>query len=44
MSGKTTTHYRTCNLCEAICGLEIKLETREAHSLVTNRFHAYWYV
>ncbi len=22
----TTTHYRTCNLCEAMCGLEIKTE------------------
>jgi len=22
----TTTHYRACNLCEAICGLEIKLD------------------
>ncbi|MEM7348708.1 MAG: molybdopterin-dependent oxidoreductase, partial [Chloroflexota bacterium] len=22
----TTTHYRTCNLCEAMCGLEITLE------------------
>ncbi|MCU0326262.1 MAG: molybdopterin-dependent oxidoreductase, partial [Spirosomaceae bacterium] len=22
----TKTHYRTCNLCEAICGLEIKVE------------------
>ncbi|HET9765550.1 MAG TPA: molybdopterin-dependent oxidoreductase, partial [Thermoanaerobaculia bacterium] len=23
---ETTVHYRACNLCEAICGLEIRLE------------------
>ncbi len=29
------THYRTCNLCEAMCGLEIQydLETRQIHSI-----------
>ncbi len=25
MSGNPTTHYRTCNLCEAMCGLEIEV-------------------
>ena len=23
---KNLTHFRTCNLCEAMCGLEIKVE------------------
>ncbi len=23
---QTQTHYRACNLCEAMCGLEIKVE------------------
>lgn len=26
---KTCVHYRTCNLCEAMCGVEIKSEGRE---------------
>jgi len=26
MPDKTSVHYRACNLCEAICGLEIRLE------------------
>ncbi len=26
MSGKTSTHYRTCNLCEAMCGVEVEIE------------------
>ena len=25
----TSTHYRTCPLCEATCGLEIELDGRE---------------
>lgn len=29
----TQTHYRTCNLCEAMCGLEIKLENNEIKSI-----------
>jgi anaerobic selenocysteine-containing dehydrogenase len=31
--GVTTTHYRACNLCEAICGLEIKLQDSEIVSI-----------
>ena len=27
------THYRSCNLCEAMCGLEIKLENNEIQSI-----------
>ncbi|MGK0365589.1 MAG: anaerobic selenocysteine-containing dehydrogenase [Saprospiraceae bacterium] len=29
----TTTHYRACNLCEAICGLEIEVKGREVISI-----------
>ncbi len=29
----TRTHYRACNLCEAICGLEIKLRDNEIISI-----------
>ncbi|MEM6343257.1 MAG: molybdopterin oxidoreductase family protein [Bacteroidota bacterium] len=29
----TKTHYRTCNLCEAMCGLEIKLENEQIVSI-----------
>ena len=29
----TQTHYRSCNLCEAMCGLEIKLENNEIQSI-----------
>ena len=28
-----TTHYRNCNLCEAMCGLEIKTENKEVLSI-----------
>lgn len=28
-----TTHYRTCNLCEAMCGLEIKVEGKQILSI-----------
>ncbi|MFK7978432.1 MAG: molybdopterin-dependent oxidoreductase, partial [Saprospiraceae bacterium] len=28
-----TTHYRNCNLCEAMCGLEIKTENKEVVSI-----------
>jgi len=27
------THYRSCNLCEAMCGLEINYQGREIHSI-----------
>ncbi len=30
---KTHIHYRTCNLCEAICGLEIKVKAGEIHTI-----------
>lgn len=33
-SGPTTTHYRACHLCEAICGLEI---TTQGESIVSIR-------
>lgn len=29
----TTTHYRTCNLCEALCGLEIEVEDQKVVSI-----------
>ena len=29
MTGKVETHYRACNLCEAICGLELKVAEGE---------------
>lgn len=29
----STTHYRTCNLCEAMCGLEIQVENNEIISI-----------
>ena len=28
-----TTHYRTCNLCEAMCGIEIQVQGREIVSI-----------
>ncbi len=31
--GKIKTHYRTCNLCEAMCGLEIKYQNRSVISI-----------
>ena len=31
MSAKT--HYRTCNLCEAMCGLEIRVENNQIRSI-----------
>lgn len=30
---QTTTHYRACNLCEAICGLEIEVEDGQITSI-----------
>jgi anaerobic selenocysteine-containing dehydrogenase len=33
MSGKTTTHYRTCNLCEAMCGVEVEIDGEEVVSI-----------
>ena len=32
-SKQTRTHYIACNLCEAICGLEIKLEDGQIRSI-----------
>ncbi len=29
----TETHYRACNLCEAVCGLEIQVENGEIASI-----------
>lgn len=29
----TRTHYRTCNLCEAMCGIEIEYEGNKIHSI-----------
>ncbi len=31
--GAATTHFRACNLCEAICGLEIEHDTRSVISI-----------
>jgi len=33
MSGQTTTHYRTCNLCEAMCGIEVEIDGDEVVSI-----------
>lgn len=33
MTGSTSTHYRTCNLCEAMCGLEIKVDGDQVTSI-----------
>ncbi|MEM7436426.1 MAG: molybdopterin oxidoreductase family protein [Myxococcota bacterium] len=33
MTGKSSTHYRTCNLCEAMCGLEVQIEGDQVVSL-----------
>ena len=33
MSSQTTTHYRTCNLCEAMCGVEVELDGKEIVSI-----------
>jgi len=33
MSAELKTHYRACNLCEAICGLEIKTQGNEVVSI-----------
>lgn len=30
---ETQTHYRTCNICEAMCGLEIKFRGEEILSI-----------
>jgi len=32
-SPMTSTHYRTCNLCEAMCGLEVELDGAEVVSI-----------
>ena len=31
------THYRTCNLCEAMCGLEIKYQEKEVISIIGDK-------
>ncbi|MGD8825772.1 MAG: molybdopterin oxidoreductase family protein [Myxococcales bacterium] len=33
MTRKRTTHYRTCNLCEAMCGLEVEIDGEEVVSI-----------
>jgi anaerobic selenocysteine-containing dehydrogenase len=33
MAPKRTTHYRTCNLCESMCGVEVEIEGREVLSV-----------
>jgi len=33
MTSKSTTHYRTCNLCEAMCGLEVEIDGKEVVSI-----------
>ncbi len=33
MSDERTTHYRTCNLCEAMCGLEIEVAGNQVTSI-----------
>lgn len=33
MSAERTTHYRTCNLCEAMCGIEVEIEGEEVVSI-----------
>ncbi|MBW1831848.1 MAG: molybdopterin oxidoreductase family protein [Deltaproteobacteria bacterium] len=33
MSPQTTTHYRTCNLCEAMCGIEVEIDGEEVVSI-----------
>ncbi|MCY7350219.1 MAG: molybdopterin-dependent oxidoreductase, partial [Cytophagaceae bacterium] len=36
-SPETATHYRTCNLCEAMCGLEIKYVGQEILSIAGDK-------
>jgi len=33
MSGNKATHYRTCNLCEAMCGLAVELDGQKVISI-----------
>jgi len=33
MANKISAHYRSCNLCEAMCGLEIKVQGNQALSI-----------
>jgi anaerobic selenocysteine-containing dehydrogenase len=33
MSDQKTVHYRTCNLCEAMCGLEVKIDGEDIVSI-----------
>ena len=37
MSPTLTVHHRACNLCEAICGLEIRLEDGRVASIRGDR-------
>ncbi len=37
----TDTHYRTCNLCEAMCGIEIKVENRAIVSIAGDKEDAF---
>ena len=32
-SAKKTTHYHTCSLCEAMCGLEIEIDGEDIVSI-----------
>jgi anaerobic selenocysteine-containing dehydrogenase len=33
MSARKTAHYRTCNLCEAMCGLEVEIDGEDVVSI-----------
>jgi len=33
MTSTSTTHYRTCNLCEAMCGIEVEIDGKEVVSI-----------
>ena len=37
----TTTHFRTCNLCEAMCGLDIKVVDNEITSIAGDKNDAF---
>ena len=37
----TTTHFRTCNLCEAMCGLEIKVVNNDITSIAGDKNDAF---
>jgi len=37
MVSKIKTHYRTCNICEALCGIEIKYENEKVISIIGDK-------